>query len=64
MTTFTMITQAGLGITMEPEHDLVRLQLSNALGGRLWTQLTIEDAEELAAMLLAQVNEAREAFGE
>jgi len=63
MTTSTMMTQAGVGMTAEPNYDLVVFTLTNAHGGLVPIPMTIEECEELAALLNLQAAEAREAFG-
>jgi hypothetical protein len=63
MTQASMMTQAGVGITLEPWHELIVITHTNAVGGRMPIPFTVEECEELAALLLIQVQEAKEAFG-
>lgn len=50
----TMIAESGIGLSVEPWHDLVVMQLTNPQGGRVPVPLTLEESMKLGCMLVEE----------
>ncbi len=64
MAAYEAMTEAGVGLLVEPWHDLVLFTMSNAEGGKVPLPLTPEEAITLGEALIAEGLQAKLALGE